>query len=522
MLDLTKKNIHMDCIKAKTGNQITVEDDVNIPDLRPDIDKVIFHSGVIRLDEVKAMNGSVMVKGSLMVNVLYASEEEEEPLGKVEVSLPFEEQFHMDEVEAGDPVCMNYLLEDLSVSIINSRKISIRALLTMELLVRQIFDEAAAVDVVRDFPLEFRKKPLTIMETTVCKKDIFRFKQEEGLPAHLPNVDEVLYGSIQPGTVECIAGDEKLLLRGNMKLFFLYTPENEEGPARFYEHVIPLSGEIPCSDLHENMIPCVSVSVGSLEYEVKPDFDGEDRVFSIEAVLDLDIVAYEEKTYEIIADMYGITKEVQTICSEGRFMNLLQKNSGKARVKERIALEDASIMALLHHEENVVLEDVSTEGNTMNIQANLHLKCLYSSGDGEYGYFERDIPISYTMEIDHMTGKEVSWDIKLSVDQLEVMVLDGKDMECGGVVGITAVVFEEKKEEIITGCSIAELDSEKMKELPQMVIYVVKDGDSLWQIGKEYYIPVSAIREINNLSQDYCSPGEKLLLMKGWQTQVNE
>ena len=59
MLELTKKNIHMDCIKAKAGNQITIEDDVNIPDLRPDIDKVIFQSGVIRLEEVKPGNDQV-------------------------------------------------------------------------------------------------------------------------------------------------------------------------------------------------------------------------------------------------------------------------------------------------------------------------------------------------------------------------------------------------------------------------------------------------------------------------------
>ena len=83
MLELTKKNIHMDCIKAKAGNQITIEDDVNIPDLRPDIDKVIFQSGVIRLEEVKPGNDQVALKGSLAVHILYQSEEEEEPFSKI-------------------------------------------------------------------------------------------------------------------------------------------------------------------------------------------------------------------------------------------------------------------------------------------------------------------------------------------------------------------------------------------------------------------------------------------------------
>ena len=225
MLELVKKNIHMDCIKAKAGNQITVEDDVNIPDLRPDIDKVIFHSGVIKVEEAKAGNGQVTVRGALAVNILYTSDEEEEPLGKVETTIPFEEQFHMEGVETGDAVYVRHMLEDLSIGIINSRKISIRALMTLELCVREIFDEPAAVDLETEMKVEYRRKPLQIMETAVCKKDIFRFRHEETLPTHLPNVFEVLYGSVMPGSLECVAGEDKLVVRGSVKLFFLYAPD---------------------------------------------------------------------------------------------------------------------------------------------------------------------------------------------------------------------------------------------------------------------------------------------------------
>ncbi|MGN0132142.1 MAG: SPOCS domain-containing protein [Lachnospiraceae bacterium] len=516
MLELVKKNIHMDCIKAKAGNQITVEDDVNIPDLRPDIDKVIFHSGVIKIEEAKAGNGQVTVRGSLAVNILYTSDEEEEPLGKVETSLPFEEQFHMDGVETGDAVYVRHMLEDLSIGIINSRKISIRALMTLELCVREIFDEPAAVDLETGLKAEYRRKPLQIMETAVCKKDIFRFRHEETLPTHLPNVFEVLYGSVMPGALECIAGEDKLLVRGNVKLFFLYSPDGEEGAARFFETVVPIQGEVPCSGMHDMMIPCVGVSLGSVEYEVKPDFDGEDRVFAIEAVFDLDIKAYEEKVYEILADMYGITKEIETQCKEGSFMNLLQKNSGKARIKERMQLDNANLMALIHHEETAMLEDVEIEGSEMTVMGNVHLRCLYTTNEdmAGYGYMEQDIPFIYTLEIGDTVGKNISQDIQLAIEQMDVTVLDSSQMECNGIISVTAVVFEEKKEPIITGAVVSELDGEKMKNLPGMVIYVVKEGDSLWQIGKEYYIPVEAIKAMNGLTKDEIQPGDKLLLMK--------
>ena len=60
----------------------------------------------------------------------------------------------------------------------------------------------------------------------------------------------------------------------------------------------------------------------------------------------------------------------------------------------------------------------------------------------------------------------------------------------------------------------AELDSEKIDSLPSLAVYVVKEGDSLWDIGKRYYVPISAIRQTNELNGDEVKPGDKILIMR--------
>ena len=62
---------------------------------------------------------------------------------------------------------------------------------------------------------------------------------------------------------------------------------------------------------------------------------------------------------------------------------------------------------------------------------------------------------------------------------------------------------------------MAELDSSKMSNLPGMVVYMVKEGDNLWNIGKKYYVPVDAIRTLNDLDSDELKVGQKLLVVKG-------
>ncbi|MBR2401634.1 MAG: LysM peptidoglycan-binding domain-containing protein, partial [Lachnospiraceae bacterium] len=38
--------------------------------------------------------------------------------------------------------------------------------------------------------------------------------------------------------------------------------------------------------------------------------------------------------------------------------------------------------------------------------------------------------------------------------------------------------------------------------------------DTLWQIGKKYYVPVERIKELNGLTTDEIMPGDKLLIVK--------
>ena len=58
------------------------------------------------------------------------------------------------------------------------------------------------------------------------------------------------------------------------------------------------------------------------------------------------------------------------------------------------------------------------------------------------------------------------------------------------------------------------LDKEKFRALPGIAVYVAKPDDSLWQIGKKYYMPVARIKELNGLTTDMLKGGEKLLLVK--------
>ncbi|MBQ2116592.1 MAG: LysM peptidoglycan-binding domain-containing protein, partial [Lachnospiraceae bacterium] len=67
---------------------------------------------------------------------------------------------------------------------------------------------------------------------------------------------------------------------------------------------------------------------------------------------------------------------------------------------------------------------------------------------------------------------------------------------------------------IITDINVTPISPEVIEKLPGFAIYYVQPGDSLWQIGKKYYVSVDQIKEINNLTDDMINPGDKLLIVK--------
>ncbi|MBQ5675695.1 MAG: LysM peptidoglycan-binding domain-containing protein [Lachnospiraceae bacterium] len=143
------------------------------------------------------------------------------------------------------------------------------------------------------------------------------------------------------------------------------------------------------------------------------------------------------------------------------------------------------------------------------------LKCLYVTGEDTrpYGSFQYMLPFHYAMDVKRAKEEQVLH-VNASVDQMSITMTAADEVNVKAQVGLHIVAFDQLKENIICSMDVQELNQEKIKNLPGMAIYVVKEGDSLWDIGKKYYVPVSRIKEVNNLTKDECKPLDKLLVVR--------
>ena len=74
-MELIRRNIHMDRVKRSTVMQFTMEEDLNLPEDKPDISTLNLEKGEVVIEEIRPGTDEVTVRGKLGYAILYHTQE---------------------------------------------------------------------------------------------------------------------------------------------------------------------------------------------------------------------------------------------------------------------------------------------------------------------------------------------------------------------------------------------------------------------------------------------------------------
>lgn len=516
-MELKKKNVRMNKRKCKSKLQITLEDDFNVPDTKPDVDRIVTEEGNIEITERNILNGKLMVKGILHFQLLYISQESEQLVHNIQGKMEFDEMVNMEQLQDGDDIKVKWDLEDLNISLINSRKISVKSVVSLLCCAWEIHEEEVTVDIEEkeDIPCRYKKMKLT--ELVVDKKDIMRLKEEFRLPTGKPNIYQVLYHHIYLQGVEMRIQEGQILIRGEMVLFVLYTADEDRGQLQYYEAQQPFHNVIPCNGCQENMILQVEKECSPGELQIKQDEDGEERMMDAEMAINLDIRVYEEAEVEYLEDLYSTKKELCLEIVSAEYPHLVMKNRVEKRLAEQITIEKPQnpILQICHSHGMVQIEEQEWREDGIHIEGFVEVKVLYLSEADTWPIGEEKLTVPFEHIIEGMGEMEdKTFEIMLEIDQVSTMLIGKGVIEVKATLNMEVFLFEKKANQQLYQITEQEFDIEKLESMPSMSGYLVKAEDDLWSIAKKFHTTMEDIMELNDLEEQNVKMGDKLLLMK--------
>ncbi len=511
MVELLKKNIRMNRQKSSAVSQVALEEDVNVPDSKPDVRSMIQEDGAIHVEDTRIEEDRVVLTGYLSVRVLYIADGEELQIHKLESRLPFEEKLNLEGARDGDNVRVKWDVEDLKVSLINSRKVSMQALVTFHASIEELYDVQAGVELHGIEGLSVLTEELKPLSLAVQKKDIVRVKDEIALSSNKPNIGEVLWDSIQLRGTDVRVLDGQLDIKGELFVFILYAGDDENATKQWIETTVPFQETIACAGCTPSMVSDVELALAGTTLEVRPDYDGE------EALLELDIKLYEEETVEVLSDVYTPLKELVPVTSRQVYESLVVKNFSKCRTGDRIRMEakQPRMLQVCHSRGEVKVDETSVTENGIQVEGAVYVSVLYITAEDQqpFAMMHGVIPFTHTISVPQI-NQDCRYRLQTELEQLSTTMIDSEEMEVKAGINLNVLVVQVHEQDCILDVEERELDLKKLQELPGMVGYVVQPEDSLWSIAKCHYTTPEQIMELNGLSGRDLKPGTSLLLMK--------
>lgn len=518
-MELRKENIHriggtMSGAAVCQTNSFTLDDDFNVPDAKPDVKMILRENGRIRIMEKRCNAGRLHLRGVLLADVLYISEDGTGIYG-MESELPFDEMIHMEQEDCSG-ITIRAELEDITATMIHSRKLNVKALITVKAVCEEIADEVVVTEV-EGKGLFARAKDVNFTNLAAMKRDTIRLREEVVLPASRPNISEILYKEMHLAVTESRILEDELSVKGNMNIFLVYQGAGLKETPEFFETRLPFTGRFDLSGATPNMIEDIFPVVVQENISTRPDEDGEERVIDVEAVLELDMKLYEEKELMVLEDIYSVAGNVALQGRQELIPHLLLKNQsmGSFFGTYELSAQEVTPMQISYGSAEVHMEKSDMEENMLRLEGMLEFKVLMVTGSDERPYLGVKFYAPFQQDIEvRGLNAGCTYNVVPMVTDNSFQLYRSNEIEWKAEVNFQTIVFCNEPEYMITGAEFVPFTEEELSRQHSLIGYRSEEGDNLWSVGRRFHVSPEMVAEQNNLEEEQIPAGRMLLLLR--------
>lgn len=518
-MNVNKEKMNMVRFIGHTEGQLALEDDFIVPDIKPDIMQLIQESGDIKITEARPESGKIVVRGKLEFSVLYIGTDTVSRLHRMTGGIPFEETFPMEGLTESHNIKIRWDIEDLRTRMINSRKISVRSIVALNMIASATFEEEAASGNSEDADLGtyIRGKQMDFSQLHIQKRDILRVKREISLPSAKPNMLEIVWGRVTPGKIEYKVLDDHVNMKGTMQVFVMYTTTEEEHSLQYYLTEVEFNENVDTPESKEEMIGHVETKMVQGELNIQKNDDGEMRQLDMEVVLELNVAVYEEKHVCLMEDIYSNQCEYIPEKKMVSYDDILMQNQSMDRLEQTIRIENnhAKILQICQAEAHVKADRTIKNEEGILVEGVVYVQILYIAADDQkpVNSIKGIIPFSHNIEVQNMND-HCTYEVIPMVGEVSWTMIDSESIEVRSELIFNTIVFERQTAEVIANILKQPVDFKKLEKMPDIVGYIVRPGDSLWSLSKQYATTCRKIMQMNDLETEEIRVGQKLVIMR--------
>lgn len=517
-LELVKKQIGLNEMTRKEAVQVVKERDIIVPDGKPDMQRVLYLDGEINIDQIDVQEDRVVYKGQLDTTILYVPENNSKEIYTMKGSIPLEDFVILEGVSNNQRVAFNYNIEHMHWNILNERKLNVKSIIGVCVEATKPKEMELVTEVRGDVAVQTNTGTLSVIKPSQSGTEKLVVKDELTIPQGKCSIGEVLKMNTCIKEEQTKRTDSEILYNGIVEVSTMYKTQEPDMPVEIVKHRIPFAGSTDLPKPNEEAYWNCDLSVKPIYMQVCPDFDGEDRVIEVECIVEAKYSTFDEDTETIIDDVYCPGKKVKMTNTSEDYMTLVSKGVAKASKKDVITLENGAPMIDQIFSVNLkpVIDEKKVEGDKLTINGMLEAKVVYIDPESVnmIQTAMEMIPFSQDLTLEGL-NKDSYVEVKVQPKDVEAGVYNKNDIMLEYGLDYMANVYNKGQVQTINQVDVADMDKEELNSYPSITVYIVKKGDTLWNLAKRFNTTVQDIVEINDLDENApINIGQKLIILK--------
>ncbi len=505
-LDMTKESLCINKIVGQKTENIFVEGDMIVPDVKPDILNTISTTGNVCIYKKEVLEGKVRIDGEVEVYVIYLADNENEETRSLSTSVDFTQIIDFENCNNGMSLDEAITIGSLECRVLNGRKINVKANLQFEgtLYSNETIEIVKQVNNLNDVQsLERNLKLNSLVGEGISKT----YAKDTIMIDNIDNLAEVLKTELSIKNKDIKISYNKVLAKADVCIKMLYLTEDNR--IKLVENVAPIMGFVDIENVTEEDICDMRYQLKNML--VKPNSVEEHSVY-IEAQIELYARVYQNKEVTVIGDLYSPS---ENLVFKQRNVNTMSNKlcvNSMCNIREKMSVPEIGGNQIYDVEVTPVIIERTIANSKVMFQGEMRLKYLYATNQTcGIGVKEMKLPFEHQVEIQ---GVSLTTNIRTEMEIASQDFVVGTDGMIEAKVDINFVLDVSNTLQI-NMIDEVKLDETRNKEIYSMVIYFVKPGDTLWNIAKKLGSTVSDIVRVNKIEdENKIYPGQQLFVPK--------
>lgn len=524
MLDLIKDHMRLSYISVPESQSTSYEYDCIIPDILPDMARILAADASVETGTVSAGNGSANVNLKINYKILYMPDSAE-ALGDIpdapEIKAFTAVSEHIAVINS-DNINENTTLravcraEEIESNYINSRKIVIRTNVRIIPFILNTDEEGICTGISGLDDIQQKKRSVTLSAVEDSVTDSVIIDEDIELSGGKAAYKELLRTDAILSDVSYTVSDG-LQIKGSLETCTLYVSDDSIQSVQIIENEIPFTHSIEVLPTDEDTSWRANFVLKRCKAEVCQDSDGESRILHIEAEIGITADAYTAQSFELLDDAYSLTQNIALEKSTVSGMIITDDINGQFVLRDSSSKSDdqPDISQIVNVTAMLGEVKTSVEDGRIITEGEIICRTLYMSDNAEQPASSFTTKIPFTQSFDSRPAKAgMTVYTDFDVHHVSFNIMSPSEIELRISVSAKLTVIKQCDLSVING--VSQPDDPYIHEdadAPAILLYVVQPGDTLWKIAKRYNAPLELLKEVNQLKNpDLIMPGQKLLI----------